>query len=299
MSPQKAGDILRLQMPLWQQKGMRGQIAFFGGTFTGLPKEEMLAYLAVAAPYIKNGAVNGIRISTRPDAIDDEILTLLAEHGVTHIELGVQSMDDEVLRRSGRGYTASEVVKSATRIRDRGFVLGMQLMPGLPGDTPEKSLYSARQVIALGAEETRLYPTVVIRGTPLATLWEKGEYHPLTTEDAVTLCARLKSEFEHSGVRVLKVGLHSGAVEQDVLAGPFHPAFGQLVDSRICLDQMAWFCRKNNLQNTELFVVPQRYDTSVILGQRRSNVTTMMENFGISLKISKKVLTNGKNSIIL
>ena len=204
-----------------------------------------------------------------------------------------------MLRRAGRGYNASVVEQSAKLIRQSGMVLGVQLMPGLPGDTAEKSIFSARRVIELGASEIRLYPTVVLKDTPLAELWQRGDYTPMGVEAAVSLCATLKQMFEENHLRVLKVGLHSGAVEQDVLAGPFHPAFGQLVDSRICLEMMNSHCTKKQLKNTDLFVLPNCYDVSDILGQRRANVSALQTNFGISLKISKKVLTNAENFIIL
>lgn len=299
MSPEKAGDILNREMPAWCKKGLQGQIAFFGGTFTGLSMNEMKAYLAVAAPYVKNGAVDGIRISTRPDYINQDILSLLQEYNVTHIELGVQSLDDQVLRRAGRCYTAETVEQSSKLICDHGFVLGLQMMPGLPGDTREKSILTAERIIALGAKETRIYPTVVIKETPLAQLYEQGSYVPMQLDAAVDLCAELKQRFEEKGVTVLKIGLHSGAVEKDILAGPFHPSFGQLVDSKICLEQMITFCQQHSLENTTLFVTPNRFDASDIVGQCRVNAGTLLDRFGIILKISKKVLTNEKNSIII
>ena len=299
MSPAIAADTLAREMPRWKERGMRGQIAFFGGTFTGLPTEQMCAYLSAAQPYVQSGMVDGIRISTRPDCISDEILLLLKEYGVTHIELGVQSMDDQVLAAAGRGYTADIVANSARRIREHGFVLGLQMMPGLPDDTPQKSVDTARSIIELGAAETRIYPTLVIRGTPLQKLYNEGKYQQLSFESALDQTARLKMMFEDAGVTVLKVGLHSGAVEQDVVAGPFHPAFGQLVDSRICLDKLICFCEQNKLQNTELFVLPQHYDISTIFGQRKENCRILQEKYNISIKNSKKLLTNTRNFIIL
>lgn len=299
MSPQIAGDILHRELPRWKQKNISGQIAFFGGTFTGLPQEVMEAYLDIAFPYVQNGTVSGIRISTRPDYIDKSTLELLKQKGVTHIELGVQSMNDEVLRRSGRGYEATVVRESAKMIRSFGFVLGMQMMPGLPGDTPQRSIYTAEQIIDLGAEETRIYPTVVLRGTPLETIYMDGKYQPMGLEQAVDLSARLKRLFTENNVTVLKVGLHSGAVEQEIVAGPFHPSFGQLVDSRLCLNDMLSYCEREDLKDTNLYVVSRRFDVSDIIGQHRSNAAILEERFAVHLKISKKVLTIERHSIIL
>ncbi len=299
MTPAKAANLLREEMPKWTAGNMRGQIAFFGGTFTGLPREEMRAYLEIANPYLQDGLVDGIRISTRPDCIDAEILSLLSQYGVTHIELGVQSLDDDVLRAAGRGYTQETVAQSARLILDAGFTLGMQMMPGLPEDTDERALMTAKGIIEMGATETRIYPTLVIRGTPLARLYEEGKYQPMQTDHAVVLTATLKQMFEDNGVTVLKVGLHSGEVEKDIVAGPFHPAFGQLVNSKICLDKLIAFCDESKLRDTTLSVCPKNYDTSDIVGQHRYNAQYLMDNFGISLKISKKELTNGEISIIL
>lgn len=299
MSPEKAGDILSIQMPEWIQKGMSGQIAYFGGTFTGLSMQEMRAYLEVTAPYVKSGAVNGVRISTHPNYINEEILSLLTEYNVTHIELGVQSMDDEVLVRSGRNYTAKTVEQSAQLIKRFGFVLGLQMMPGLPGDTFEKSTLTAQKIVSLGAKETRIYPTMVLKGTPLESLYQNKKYTPLGLEDAVSICANLKQYFEENEVAVLKIGLHSGAVEDDIVAGPFHPAFGQLVNSRVCLTKMIDFCEKHNLKDTTLQVVAKSYDISDIVGQHRTNQNALLEKFNVDLKIFKKVLTNDFCSVIL
>ena len=299
MSPEMAGDILRTQMPTWRKNNISGQIAFFGGTFTGLPLDRMKQYLAAAQPYIADGSVDGIRISTRPDRIDEDILSVLKAYNVTHIELGVQSMDDDVLCRSGRGYTVHRVENSAGLIKRYGFTLGMQMMPGLPGDTPEKSLETARRIVECGAEETRIYPTVVLRHTPLEKLLQRGEYAPMSLETAIDLCAGLRSYFEQHQITVLKVGLHSGAVESGIVAGPFHPAFGQLVSSRLCLEKLRCFCRENALHNQPLTVIAKHYSVSDILGQHRSNAATLEKEFGIILKISKNVLTNGEICIIL
>ncbi len=299
MSPEIAADVIASGIGAWRKQKIKGQIAFFGGTFTGLSMIQMQAYLDIAAPYIRCGDVCGVRISTRPDCIDEEILSFLKQNGVTHIELGVQSLDDEVLRAAGRGYTAGDVLQSAQMIRKFGFVLGMQMMPGLPQDTADKSILTAQKIIELGAAEARIYPTVVIRQTPLEKMYLSKRYRPLSLDAAVDLCVRLKQMFHKAGVAVLKTGLHSGDVEQDIVAGPFHPAFGQLVDSKLCLEQMFSFCRENSLHGTTLYALPREFDVSVIVGQHRSNAIALKDRMDVDLKILKKVLTNEEKLIIL
>ena len=223
----------------------------------------------------------------------------MKERGVTHIELGVQSLDDEVLAAAGRGYTALTVAKSAELIRDSGFVLGLQMMTGLPLDTPDKSRRTARGIIELGASETRIYPTVVLKNTPLARLWEQGRYQPPALDETVELCAELKELFENAGVTILKIGLHSGASEPSILAGPFHPAFGQLVNSALCRKLLSAHIERYHLHDTVLRVYPDRFDISDIIGQHGANRNYLAETYKISLEISESPLTNSDNGVIL
>ena len=212
------------------------EIAFFGGSFTGLPLERQKHYLGLVQPWLKRTDVKGIRLSTRPDYIDNQILSLLRAYGVTAIELGVQSLDREVLRQSGRGHTVEQVRTAARLVKRAGFLLGLQMMPGLPGDTLEKSMATARDIIALGAETTRIYPTLVIRHTHLEKLCHQGNYSPLTLDEAVEWCSRIVPLFEEAGVNILRLGLHAseGILKgEDLVAGPFHVAFGEMVYSRI------------------------------------------------------------------
>ncbi|NTW25484.1 MAG: radical SAM protein, partial [Lentimicrobium sp.] len=178
--------------------------------------------------------IHGIRLSTRPDYINPEALSLLKRYGVTTIELGAQSLDDAVLKLSGRGHTVDDVEKASAMILSAGFKLGLQMMTGLPGDTPEKSLQTARRFIELGAFCTRIYPTLVIRGTELEQRWRRGEYQPQSLEEAVEISARLLEIFREAGVEVIRVGLHpsEGLLDDsEMLAGPFHPSFRELVET--------------------------------------------------------------------
>jgi histone acetyltransferase (RNA polymerase elongator complex component) len=219
------------------------EIGFFGGTFTGLPLEEQERYLEVAQPYFENGDVHGLRLSTRPDYINAAVLKMLKRYHVGTIELGAQSMDDEVLKLSGRGHTAKDTADSSAMIKKSNFSLGLQMMIGLPGDTIEKSLDTARQIVELGADNTRIYPTVVIKDTPLEDLYRKGKYLPLSLEEAVRWTAGIMKIFEAANVAVIRVGLHpsEGLLKgTDLVAGPFHESFRELVMTELWWENLEY-----------------------------------------------------------
>ncbi len=218
------------------------RIAFFGGSFTGMPIEEQTRYLQVAQPNLQSGTISGIQLSTRPDYITPEILANLRAHGVTLIELGAQSLDDEILRRAGRGHTVQQVADASRMILDGGFQLGLQMMIGLPGDTPELALRTAQRIHEFGATCTRIYPTLVVQQTALARLYESGRYQPLTLEQAVTWTKALYRYFTIKGITILRVGLHpsEGLLSgQEYLAGPFHVSFKELVLTALWRDRIA------------------------------------------------------------
>ncbi|HPD88400.1 MAG TPA: radical SAM protein [Oscillospiraceae bacterium] len=208
------------------------EIAFFGGSFTMIPRETMVSLLEPAAKWVERGAFSGIRCSTRPDAIDEEILDLLARYHVRSIELGAQSSSDDVLAANGRGHTFSDTQRASALIRERGFSLGLQMMTGLPADTPELDLRTAEDFIRLRPETMRIYPALVLDHTPMAALWREGGYRPQTIEEAALLCAELLDLFEEAGIRVIRVGLHAEpSLEKNLLAGPYHPAFREIAES--------------------------------------------------------------------
>ena len=212
------------------------QLAFFGGTFTGLNIDEQKHYLGLIQPFIQSQSIQGIRISTRPDYINKPNLKLLKEYGVTHIELGAQSLVDEVLWASARGHSVKDVAMASEMILALDFVLGLQMMIGLPEDNPLRSMETARKIAAFGATETRIYPTIVIRGTNLEQLWEKGKYQALSTESAIEQSAELYSFFEENKIKVLRVGLYPSdelSKEGEAVAGPDMPHFKERVMTRI------------------------------------------------------------------
>lgn len=210
-------------------------VAFFGGSFTALPEQRQSELLAPLQIFLQSGAVRSVRLSTRPDYIDDRHLEYLAGMGVRTIELGVQSMDDQVLAASGRGHTAADSEKAIRCIKKRGLSVGAQLMPGLPGDTPPRSLSSLERVISAGADFIRIYPAVVLRGTELARRHAAGEYIPLTVEEGVSLCKKLLHRAMQAAVPVIRIGLQGdeGLNERTLLAGCWHPSLGQIVRSEL------------------------------------------------------------------
>lgn len=216
------------------------QIAFFGGNFLGIKTDEIKRLLAEATQFIKVGRVSSIRFSTRPDTVDDRRLNMIKEFPVATIELGVQSMDDRVLSATKRGHTAADTEKAIQCLKEFDFEIGLQIMVGLPGDTPERLRASVQRIVALKPDFIRIYPTLVLAGSPLAAWYKKGDYVPLSLEDAVTQVTALYRVFKNENIRVIRMGLQATEdleKEASILAGPYHPAFGHLVHSQIFLDK--------------------------------------------------------------
>ena len=246
------------------------EIAFFGGSFTAIDREEMIACLEAARPYVGRD-FGGIRVSTRPDCVDDGVLSLLREYGVTAVELGAQSMDDAVLALNERGHTAKDTEAACERIRRYGFSLGLQMMTGLYGSDEEKDRQTARRFVELHPDTVRIYPTVVLEHTRLAELWRRGEYAPPSLEDSVALCANLLRLFRENRIRVIRLGLHSGGnVEEGYLAGVYHPAFGELCESRIFRDLTEERLQGFSSGAYTLRVNPR--DLSKAIGQKKANL---------------------------
>lgn len=275
------------------------EIAFFGGSFTAIDREYMLSLLKAAYPFVKSGQVKGIRCSTRPDFIDDEVLGVLKSYGVTAIELGAQSMDDGVLSKNLRGHTAADVKNASRMIKERGFELGLQMMTGLYGSSRELDIYTAEELIALKPDTVRIYPTVILKGTYLAALLERGVYVPDSLENTVSLCAMLVEDFEQNGIKVIRLGLHSSTeLKENMLAGGFHDSLGEMVQSRIMLNKILSYPPGNYT------VYINRKSLSKLKGNRKSNIAAL-ENadykidilFDDSLNANELRVENGfKNS---
>ncbi len=216
-------------------------IAFFGGSFTGMSIPEQSRYLQVAQEYMHKGLVHRIQLSTRPDYISEPILDNLRTYGVGIVELGAQSLHDSVLEYVGRGHTVRQVEQAAALVRDYGFELGLQMMIGLPTDTPQGAMETAQKIIDWKAQNTRIYPTIVIRDTCLESLYLQGKYTPLSLEQAVKLSADIYRLFLKNGVRVLRVGLHPSEgllTGKSLVAGPFHVSFKELMLSQIWKERL-------------------------------------------------------------
>lgn len=261
------------------------EIAFFGGSFTGLPVYQQEQYLRIAYEYIKEGRVKGIRLSTRPDYITEDILDFLINYHVEVIELGIQSLDEEVLRRSRRYYTPEVALSACRMIKEHGFSLGVQMMLGLPGDTLEKSVDTAEKLIGTKPDMVRIYPTLVIKGTELEQEYIEKRYSPLTLEEAVKWCSILVPMYENEGIKVIRVGLHTEDLIKgnEIAAGPVHPAFGELVYSKIWLDRIAKKIEstaRRGKKRLVIHVAPQ--DVSAVTGHKRRNISFLMKNYGFS-----------------
>ncbi|MCL2761303.1 MAG: radical SAM protein, partial [Desulfuromonadales bacterium] len=209
-------------------------VAFYGGSFTALPEEVQEGLLLSVQPFIKSGEVESVRVSTRPDAISPLISDFLLKYGVRIVELGVQSMNDEVLARAERGHTAADTRKAFAVLKEAGLTVGAQLMQGLPGETPAGCLDSFDEVMELKPELIRLYPVVVLKGTELAGLYERGEYNPLTLSEAIMMCKIMLQRAGKAGVPVIRVGLQPTnelRADGEVIAGVYHPALRQFAES--------------------------------------------------------------------
>ena len=243
------------------------EIAFFGGSFTAINRNYMTDLLEAAAVFVREGLVRGIRISTRPDAIDEEILGILKGYGVTSIELGAQSMNDRVLKMNNRGHTVRDVENASALIKRHGFELGLQMMTGLYGDNDSSAIHTAEKLIALRPDTVRIYPTIVLKDTDLAALYADNIYKPQTLSGAVKLAAELYTMFEENGVRVIRLGLHS-IEEKAYIAGPWHPAFSELCQSQIMLTGILKSLKDKG--NYIIYVAPGC--VSKMTGQKRKNL---------------------------
>lgn len=279
-TPEEADGIIRTHLQTIAAD-TETQVAFFGGSFTGLPLALQEAYLKVVQAYIETGQVQSIRLSTRPDYITDEILSLLAKYHVKDIELGAQSTNDEVLRKSGRGHTREDIARASAMIKEAGFRLGLQMMEGLPGDNYERAMQTAQDIIDFGAETTRIYPTLVVADTPLARLYTEGRYTPLSLDNAVSWTKDIYARFIEHDITVLKVGLHPNKdflSQTYLLAGPFHPSFKELVLSELWKDRLKPLMQNNckNL-NITIYVNPEEINNAI--GWQSSNRNSLSEYY--------------------
>lgn len=253
------------------------QVAFFGGSFTCLPKAEQVALLSAVQPYIEDNSVDTIRLSTRPDCIDSSICALLNEYKVGVVEIGVQSLSDYVLQKALRGHTVRQCLDACRLLREAGMQVGLQLMPGLPGETSGSFLKTIDQAIDLKPDFVRLYPALVVKESGLEKMYRNDSYHPLSLNKAIALTARSYTRLTGAGIDVVRMGLQpSPSLEKSVVAGPYHPAFGELVRSRIWLKKMR--ARLSLLRlNENLNVHISHRDMSAVVGMKKRNIKRLEE----------------------
>ncbi len=272
------------------------ELAYFGGSFTAIDPDLMMRLLDLAQEYVRAGRLSGIRFSTRPDAVGDEVLDALSDYTVSAIELGLQSMDDEVLRLCHRGHTAQAARDACRRIVARGYCLVGQMMLGLPGSDEQKEIATAMEICDLGAQAVRIYPTVVFDGTPLATFLKRGEYTPLTNEQAALRSAHMLRIFEERGVQVLRVGLCASDMlcSSRVLCGANHPALGELAYAALFGQRMSELLKMQQTKGRVAeFLVPYG-KLSQALGQHRSNVTALSNQFALAgIKVYERQALSG------
>lgn len=281
------------------------EVAFFGGSFTGIEEKKQEELLSMAYEYIKKKKVESIRISTRPDYIDKKTLKRLKKYKVKTIELGVQSANDYILKKAGRGHTFEDVVKASKLIRWYGFNLGHQMMVGLPESTTVDEINTAKQLIKLKPKMVRIYPVLVIKNTKLEKDYNDGKYKPLTITQAVEVCKELVKLFAKKNIEVIRIGLQPTDTitnpqdeKSEVVAGPFHPAFRQLVESGMWYDVIVEKIKQLNTKVKEVVVTVNPVDVNNVIGQRKDNITNLREIYDLDLIVrADKKIKQGKSKI--
>lgn len=276
-----APDRIRQTVKEWllRSPGRPAEAAFFGGSFSLLPAAVQRNLLGAVKAFIDDGSISGIRISTRPDALGHDTLSLLRDQGVRTIEIGVQSMDEQVLLRCERGHTACDAAEAIARVAEAGFSVGAQLLPGLPGDSQHRAVQSVHDVITAGAQFIRIYPAVVLAGTRLAELYATGEYSPPDLEQGVQTCARMLQISLRNAIPVIRIGLQAEASLQQkdtILAGCWHPALGQLVRSQLYFDLICSLISEAAL-GISISLVCHPHNISEVVGNRKQNLQRLSQ----------------------
>lgn len=287
------------------KKDSKVEVAFFGGSFTGIEEEKQEELLSTAYEYIKQKKIDSIRISTRPDYIDKKILKRLKKYKVKTIELGVQSANDYILKKAGRGHTFEDVVKASKLIRWYGFELGHQMMVGLPESTTVDEINTAKQLIKLKPKMVRIYPVLVIKNTKLEKDYNDGKYKPLTVIQAVEVCKELVKLFVKKHIEVIRIGLQPTDTitnpendKSEVVAGPFHPAFRQLVESGMWYDVIVEKIKQLNTKVKEVVVTVNPADVNNVIGQRKDNINNLRDVYDVNLIVkADEKIKQGKSKI--
>ncbi|ABR48902.1 Radical SAM domain protein [Alkaliphilus metalliredigens QYMF] len=290
---EKIETIIQSYLKLYTNQQKQREIAFYGGSFTGLPMEVQKQYLTVAFNYKKKGLIDGIRLSTRPDYINEEILQQLKFYGVTIIELGVQSTNEEVLKMNKRGHSKDDVFKAVKSIRKYEFQLGLQMMIGLFGDTEQRIEQTAKDLISLRPDFVRIYPTLVIRDTALERYYYEGIFEPLGLEECVDICESLLVAFEGNHIKVIRLGLQSTeeiAYGKSIIAGPYHPALRELVESKMFssrIEALLHTKESDEIKGCILTVYCHPRSASKVAGHKKCNKSYFLEKYQLAKFIVK------------
>ncbi len=274
-------DAAEIEADLLRLSDSERELAFYGGSFTSLPKTRIDEYLACGLSLKEAGKISAMRCSTHPNAIDEEIVALLQTHGMDRVELGVQSLDDDVLLAAGRGHGKADVFRSISLLHKAGIEVGVQLMQGLPLDSRAKSLTSVRELLPYRPDFVRLYPLLVLVGTPLARDYEAGDYQPLTLDEAVAWTRDLLAFFSYHDIPVIRIGLQPGGDiyrgSPAILAGPYHESFGNLTKAALKLEQIRMLLSEETAQNIRLLA--PREDLPLLFGYQRQNIRRLHADY--------------------
>lgn len=305
MTKEKAKEIIENYLKSIDKENAQIEIAFFGGSFTAIEEERQEELLQVASEFVKSGQVSSIRVSTRPDAIDKNILKRLKKYKVKTIELGVQSSNNYILKRINRGHTFEDVKRAAKLIRWNGFRLGVQMMVGLPESTTIDEINTAKELIKLKPKMVRIYPVLVIKNTPLEKELEKGTYKPLTVVQAVEVCKEIVRLFHDKNIDIIRIGLQPtdeisepGSEKSEVVAEPYHPAFRQLVESAMWYDAIVGKIKRLNVKVKEVEVTVNPVDANNVIGHKKENVKNLKELYDVNLVLKQDPkMKQGKSKI--
>ena len=305
MTKEKAKKIIDSFLENIKDKEAKKEIAFFGGSFTGINEKVQEELLQTAYEYVKSGKVESIRVSTRPDCINKEILKRLKKYKVKTIELGVQSANDYILKRANRGHTFEDVKKASKLIRWYGFKLGHQMMVGLPESTRIDEINTAKALVKLKPKMIRIYPVLVVKNTKLEEEYKQGIYEPLSVVQAVEICKEIVRIFADKKIDIIRIGLQNTDEISDpqnekseVVAGPYHPAFRQLVESGMWYDAIVGKIKKLNVKVKKVQVTVNPIDANNVIGHKKENVQKLKDIYDVDLVLKQdKNIKQGKSKI--
>ena len=272
-SPDTIKNEIEICLDRSPRMGREVQVAFYGGSFTGLPIWKQQELLGAVKPYITNGRVDGIRLSTRPDNINADTASFLQDHGVTIVEIGIQSMEEKVLNASNRGHSVKQSEQAVQYIQKSGLKTGVQLMIGLPAETTTGALKGARRLARLSPDFARLYPALIIKGSGLNNLYFQKKYKPISLNRAIALTAKIKSIFAEQKIKVIRIGLQpSNNLDKSLVAGPHHPALGEMVLARVLFRQVR---KKLTITHLPEKIIINPLDRSIFYGQKKCSLTRL------------------------